>query len=768
MPTKALKFAASASPTSQSGQYATFPNSITIEGGTDYYSIEFSAKFSVTPSAPVGIIGRNGTNAGFAITATNQLAFYSAGSMRYSTVASFTIFDGNFHTYKLVHQKSGTWIAYVDGVQFDTGTYTTAATASPLIYINKLSNGTNVGNVMELAWLELQLQPAASSSTTITRWDAALTNGAGSVLKTADGSNDAALASVMPKDNTQWVGFDYVSTMYVGDGWSTAVQNYTNLESWYSAKKASTVYETAVCKGNCGSGFISMAATDFPGGALIKGDTAFTGNNHTSLAKRTRQVLISSNSGMVTMQDLWITDSNSGQPTATVAGTGNLIQRCLIEHTTNPGTNSAIAVSSGGGKFKNCIIRNQGTTSVRGLRCASTGFAENCVVIGSVSAIYTEWTDSKTINSFAVADGITTDCQNYPNGVPALNANNASTDATPATGTTTIKNVVKESVFVDFANNDWRIKGESALGVANIGAFFYSSAIPYITTIPKASLSLNSKAPTSLSLGWKNTSIKRAVTPQLKQLLLSVGWKGEFGKGAYSVTGKTVSLNLAWINTLGKVFLGCNAKQLSLRAGWKRDIHKSTLTIGPKSISNKLGWSSSIPNLSLTVLTKQIRSSLGINLAIAKQDYQITGKSTSVKLGLADIIGKSTQTIGAKPITVAVGTSIPFVGVVGKLSLTVHGKQVILLGTPFTGNIGKCDLNVTGKTISVFNPVGVSFIGLVGKTRLSLSYNDIVPVTGNMLELNNNTVGISGRKIRFITLNKTKVLNIARLYNLRF
>lgn len=262
----------------------------------------------------------------------------------------------------------------------------------------------------------------------------------------------------------------------VGLGWAAGSRNYDTLEAWYAAKKATGLFEEAVCSGDLGSGFISMAATDFSAGALIRGVVQYDGTNHTALAKRRRMVNIVSNSGNVIMQDLWITDSNSGQPSATVGGAGNIIQRCFVENTSNTGTNSQILGSNAGGVVRNCIARCLNTGNQRTIRPSSTGIVENCIAIGGISAIYSEWGNSKTINSFAVAQAETTNCQNYPNGVPALNANNASTDGTPATGSTTIRNVDKFAVFVDFANNDFRIKQSSVLGQAGIGAFFYNDA----------------------------------------------------------------------------------------------------------------------------------------------------------------------------------------------------------------------------------------------------------------------------------------------------
>lgn len=272
-----------------------------------------------------------------------------------------------------------------------------------------------------------------------------------------------------------------MAVSYVGLGWSAEVRNYNTLEAWYAAKKATGVFEEAVCSGALGSGYISMASTDFSAGALIRGVVQYDGTNHTALAKRTRQVLIVSSSGNVTMQDLWITDGNNGQPSATVNGAGNVIQRCFVEHTGNTGSNSQILGASGGGVVRNCIARNAGTTNIRSLRAADGGVIENSITIGSQYPIHSEWTNSKIINSFAVADAITSACQNYPNGVPSLNANNASTDGTPATGTTTIRNVNKYDVFVNFDAGDFRIKQSSVLGQANIGAFFYND-LPQVFT----------------------------------------------------------------------------------------------------------------------------------------------------------------------------------------------------------------------------------------------------------------------------------------------
>lgn len=260
----------------------------------------------------------------------------------------------------------------------------------------------------------------------------------------------------------------------VGLGWAAGERNYNTLAQWFAAKKATGTFEEAVCSGDLGSSSVLIVTGDFSAGALVRGVVQYDGTNHDSLARLNARLAGQATSGLVVVQDLYI--QTTGLNASISFTLNNVIQRCYLTSTGDTGSNSSILATATGGTAKNCVVHQPTIANIRGIRPTSNGRIENCVSIGSQYPIYSEWTDSKTINSFAVATASTTACQNYPNGVPALNANNASTDGTPATGTTTIRNVDKYAVFNDFDAGDFRIKMSSALGAAGIGAFFVNDA----------------------------------------------------------------------------------------------------------------------------------------------------------------------------------------------------------------------------------------------------------------------------------------------------
>lgn len=304
---------------------------------------------------------------------------------------------------------------------------------------------------------------------------------------------------------------------YVGLGWAAGVRNYDTLAAWHSAKKASGVFEEAVCSGNIGSSSVLIVTSDYSAGALIRGDVQYDGTNHNSLARLNARLAGQATSGLVVVQDLYIQTTGLNASISFTAN--NVIQRCYVTSTGDTGSNSSIIATATGGIAKNCVVHQPSITNIRGIRATSGGKIENCISIGSNYPIFSEWTDSSTKNSFAVATASTTACQYYPNGVPALNANNASTDGTPATGTSTIRNVNKYDVFANFDANDFRIKQSSVLGQAGIGAFFYNDAPTQIATRATSStgrMSSSSNRSKSLSLTAQSTGRIQVTTTRVK------------------------------------------------------------------------------------------------------------------------------------------------------------------------------------------------------------------------------------------------------------
>ncbi|HAT42342.1 MAG TPA: hypothetical protein DCS87_11590 [Rheinheimera sp.] len=180
--------------------YAQFGSSISIDLGGNQYALELKCIINAWPTTFGGIIGRNGTPAGFFIMPNGAIATYSSGTQRYASAAGFFIL-GELHTYRLEHDVGGAWRVYRDGVLFGSGTFSTAATAAPITRIGQATNGDNSYCSMDLEYIEVT--GVANGQ----KWNAGLSGGAGITLQTDSGSNPATLINTAT-DGSQWVFFD--------------------------------------------------------------------------------------------------------------------------------------------------------------------------------------------------------------------------------------------------------------------------------------------------------------------------------------------------------------------------------------------------------------------------------------------------------------------------------------------------------------------------------------------------------------------------------
>lgn len=188
--------------------YCQFGSSMSIDLGLAAYTFEAKLVLNATPTALGGLLGRNGTSAGFFITSTLSLVAYASGTLRYQTAANFFLQDGNVHTYRLEHDSGGAWRAYRDGTLISSGTFSTTTTAAPLIWIGQGNNSSNSFCSMDLEYLEV------TGVTNAQKWDANLSGGTGTTLPTTSGTNQATLIN-FPTDNSQWIFFSSGQTVAV-------------------------------------------------------------------------------------------------------------------------------------------------------------------------------------------------------------------------------------------------------------------------------------------------------------------------------------------------------------------------------------------------------------------------------------------------------------------------------------------------------------------------------------------------------------------------
>lgn len=180
-----------------------FPKAISFNIGTSDYALEVSMILNALPAAGqgMGILGRNGTVSGFVITPSGSLALYATNTLRYQTAAGFFIADATDRVYRIEHDASGSWRAYVDGVLFDNGTFSLSVQAS-----NHTRIGTATGSVWflnaDVAYIEL------TGPVNAARWDANLSGGTGTVLPTLGSTNNATQSGSWPTDDSEWVFYD--------------------------------------------------------------------------------------------------------------------------------------------------------------------------------------------------------------------------------------------------------------------------------------------------------------------------------------------------------------------------------------------------------------------------------------------------------------------------------------------------------------------------------------------------------------------------------
>lgn len=209
--------------------YCQFGSSMSIDLGLAAYTFEAKLILNSTPSSLGGLLGRNGTSAGFFITSTGTLAAYTSGTLRYQTAANFFLQDGLVHTYRLEHDASGAWRAYRDGSLFGSGTFSSTTVAAPLVWIGQGNNSSNTFCSMDLEYLEV------TGITNAQKWDANLSAGTGSTLPTTSGSNQATLLN-FPTDNSQWQSFSSGTVQRMkywnGSTWVAKPLKYWNGSAW--------------------------------------------------------------------------------------------------------------------------------------------------------------------------------------------------------------------------------------------------------------------------------------------------------------------------------------------------------------------------------------------------------------------------------------------------------------------------------------------------------------------------------------------------------
>jgi hypothetical protein len=442
-----------------------------------------------------------------------------------------------------------------------------------------------------------------------------------------------------------------MSVSKVGLGWDVGERNYTTLADWIAAKKATGVFEDAWCKGNLGGSFSRVTGTDFSAGALIYGDVVYDGTNHAELAFLPRRLAIASSGAQVIAQDLYVKHTDGGQYSVTTTN-GHLVQRLYIEHNSTTGVNAAILFLQANGLAKNCVVKTTNPGNQYTIRTGGSGSAiENCIAIGGLNAAYSVVTTSTIKNTFAVGQVETTACQNYPNGLPPANINNASTDGTG--GAVSLLNVDPYSVFADYDNGDYRIKLSSELGVNGVGAFFYDTGggTAYEDTLSGASYSASVGSLVS-TRGFNDTLNGISYSGAIGDMIAARGYASELNGVTCSATVGSLSSLRGYSSLLSAADYGAAIGNLI-----------STLD-GAIAYSDFLsGFSSSVAlgDLVSSVQRSSILNGLAYGFSVGDLTASLGYSSALSGFHSSSSIGQLTSTVSGEVTVTIEGYTISFV-----------------------------------------------------------------------------------------------------------
>lgn len=215
----------------RTGQYIQLPNPISVNYGTDAYTIEIKCTM-LDSSNNNTLLGQSVTTSttdnNISFTTSGRLQIAAGGSNAYFTSANFGLFDGLPHVYRLEHDAGGAWRAYRDGALFQSSSYSTSRTGTnPLsrMFRQSTTSATSSWNFYYLTITGFSVNDT---------WDANLSGGTGSVLPSLSGSNNGTQAGSWPSDDSEWV--------FYSTGGTTYTLTATGATYSYSGGAATTAY----------------------------------------------------------------------------------------------------------------------------------------------------------------------------------------------------------------------------------------------------------------------------------------------------------------------------------------------------------------------------------------------------------------------------------------------------------------------------------------------------------------------------------------------
>ena len=252
----------------------------------------------------------------------------------------------------------------------------------------------------------------------------------------------------------------------IGTGWPVEDRDFATIALWNTARGGSGDFEEGIMRGSVTTGNTTINGA-FSAGALLRGFVEYDGSNLSEIATTGGNHLLRISSNDTIVRDLRVVRSNNFSFPAFIDGDNSFFERCYLRQdgTGNAGVVDLNNAATNKG-LRNCVVVGNGNANY-----IQTGFGRDftiasCIGVGyptgSVTLVSSGATTVLRDSFFAENTGETySDPSEYNTFL-----NNASADGTgTVTGYTTAE-------FVDFANEDYRIKSTSDLFAFGIGAFF--------------------------------------------------------------------------------------------------------------------------------------------------------------------------------------------------------------------------------------------------------------------------------------------------------
>ncbi len=246
----------------------------------------------------------------------------------------------------------------------------------------------------------------------------------------------------------------------VGDGWG-GTQDYLTLADWITGESAVNYGSPAVadCKGNCGTGGVTIDATWPIAPEIRTSGVTWDGSNTSLLAVLPRITA----TGPCSIHDVYILNNSQWYTTLSISSEGVQADRILVEHVSNNNTDNIVI----GGDYSTSYLRN--FVSINGRNGVIAGYARGCEVRnGLITGAQTLALDGRVTAgaNFVVSDvfafGNVTDFDSDTSAYTSFYATQDLTSPSGLTGFTSAE-------LVDFTNKDYRVKSTSQLATAGTG-----------------------------------------------------------------------------------------------------------------------------------------------------------------------------------------------------------------------------------------------------------------------------------------------------------